>query len=99
MSIGALPNHKTQERDPKKGRIQREHNGHIIGGPQVCARSSWRTHPEGVKITTDAEVWRQLVDLKSQFVIYTLSFIVLGTYCICLHRSCSFGGTSFPIRR
>ena len=33
-------------------------------------------------MTTDAEVWRQLAGLKGHFVIYALSFIVLGTYWI-----------------
>ena len=36
--------------------------------------------PEGVKISNDAEVWRQLVELKSHFSIYVLSFIVLGIF-------------------
>ena len=41
--------------------------------------------PEGSKSTSDAEVWRQLVDLKGHFVIYGLSFAVLGTYWISHH--------------
>jgi len=41
--------------------------------------------PEGVKLSTDAEVWHQLVDLKSHFVTYGLSFVVLGTYWIGHH--------------
>lgn len=41
--------------------------------------------PEGVKLATDAEVWNQLVDLKDRFLIYALSFIVLGTYWIGHH--------------
>ena len=38
--------------------------------------------PEGIKMTTDAEVWRQLAGLKSHFVTYALSFVVLGVYWI-----------------
>jgi uncharacterized membrane protein len=41
--------------------------------------------PEGVKLSNDAEVWRQLVDLKSHFSTYVLSFIVLGIFWISHH--------------
>jgi len=41
--------------------------------------------PEGVKISNDAEAWRQLVELKSRFSTYVLSFIVLGTFWIGHH--------------
>jgi uncharacterized membrane protein len=41
--------------------------------------------PEGTKTTTDAQVWRQLVELRERFLIYGLSFIVLGTYWISHH--------------
>ncbi len=41
--------------------------------------------PEGVKISDDAEAWRQLVELKSHFSIYVLSFIVLGIFWIGHH--------------
>ena len=41
--------------------------------------------PEGVKISNDAEVWRQLVELRSRFTIYVLSFIVLGIHWVGHH--------------
>ena len=41
--------------------------------------------PEGVKLRNDAEVWRQLVELKSHFSTYVLSFIVLGIFWIGHH--------------
>src|SRR5215472_14106830 len=41
--------------------------------------------PEGVKISSDAEAWGQLVGLKSRFSTYVLSFIVLGTFWIGHH--------------
>ena len=34
--------------------------------------------PEGVKISTDAEVWRQLVELENHFSTYVLSGIFLA---------------------
>jgi uncharacterized membrane protein len=46
--------------------------------------------PEAAKTTTDAEVWHQLVDLRSHFMIYALSFIVLGTYWIAHHSQFHF---------
>ena len=36
--------------------------------------------PEGVKISNDAEAWQQLVELKSRFSTYVLSFICLGHF-------------------
>ena len=41
--------------------------------------------PEGVKMSSDAEVWRQLLELTGRFSTYTLSFIVLGTFWIGHH--------------
>ena len=41
--------------------------------------------PEGIKMNTDAEVWRQLAALRGHFVIYALSFVVLGTYWVGNH--------------
>jgi uncharacterized membrane protein len=41
--------------------------------------------PEGVKMSDDAEVWRQLLELTGRFSTYTLSFIVLGTFWIGHH--------------
>jgi uncharacterized membrane protein len=41
--------------------------------------------PQGVKLSNDAQVWRQLVELNSQFSTYILSFIVLGTFWIGHH--------------
>jgi len=41
--------------------------------------------PEGVKLGNDADVWRQLVELKSHFSTYVLSFIVLGIFWIGHH--------------
>jgi uncharacterized membrane protein len=41
--------------------------------------------PEGVKLSDDSEVWRQLVQLNGRFLTYVLSFIVLGTYWIGHH--------------
>ena len=41
--------------------------------------------PEGLKMSSDAEVWRQLLELTGRFSIYTLSFIVLGTFWIGHH--------------
>ena len=41
--------------------------------------------PEGVKISNDAEAWRQLVELKSRFSTYILSFIVLAMLWIGHH--------------
>lgn len=46
--------------------------------------------PEGVKISTDAEAWRQLVELKNHFSTYVLSFIVLGVYWIGHHSQFHF---------
>jgi len=40
--------------------------------------------PEGIKMNTDAEVWRQLTALRGHFLIYALSFVVLGTYWVAL---------------
>ena len=41
--------------------------------------------PEGLKMSSDAEVWRQLLELTGRFSTYTLSFIVLGTFWIGHH--------------
>jgi len=41
--------------------------------------------PEGVKLSNDAEVWRQLVELNNHFSNYVLSFIVLGVFWIAHH--------------
>ncbi len=41
--------------------------------------------PEGVKLSSDAEVWRQLLELTGRFSTYALSFIVLGTYWVGHH--------------
>jgi uncharacterized membrane protein len=41
--------------------------------------------PEGVKLSSDAEVWRQLLELTGRFSTYALSFIVLGTFWIGHH--------------
>jgi uncharacterized membrane protein len=41
--------------------------------------------PEGVKIGNDAEAWRQLLELKSHFLAYVLSFIVLSTFWVAHH--------------
>ena len=41
--------------------------------------------PEGIKMNTDAEVWRQLAALRGHFLIYALSFVVLGTYWVGNH--------------
>jgi uncharacterized membrane protein len=41
--------------------------------------------PESVKISSDPEVWRQLLELTSRFSTYALSFIVLGTFWIGHH--------------
>ncbi len=41
--------------------------------------------PEGVKLSTDSEMWRQLRELRTHFSTYVLSFIVLGTYWIAHH--------------
>ena len=46
--------------------------------------------PEGVKISTDAEVWRQLVELQNHFSTYVLSFIVLGIFWIAHHSQFHF---------
>lgn len=46
--------------------------------------------PEGVETITDAEVWRQLLGLKGHFLIYALSFIVLGNYWIGHHHQFHF---------
>jgi uncharacterized membrane protein len=46
--------------------------------------------PESAKTATDAEVWRQLVDLKGLFLIYALSFLVLGTYWVGHHHQFHF---------
>jgi uncharacterized membrane protein len=36
--------------------------------------------PEGLKMSSDSEVWRQFLELTGRFSTYTLSFIVLGTF-------------------
>jgi uncharacterized membrane protein len=41
--------------------------------------------PEGLKMSSDAEVWRQLLELTGRFSTYTLSFVVLGSYWIGHH--------------
>jgi uncharacterized membrane protein len=41
--------------------------------------------PEGVKMSSDAEVWRQLVELTGRFSTYALSFIVLGAFWVVHH--------------
>ena len=41
--------------------------------------------PEGLKMSSDAEVWRQLLELTGRFSTYTLSFIVLGTFWVGHH--------------
>jgi len=41
--------------------------------------------PEGAKISNDAEAWRQLIELKSRFSTYVLSFIVLGLFWVGHH--------------
>jgi uncharacterized membrane protein len=46
--------------------------------------------PEGAKTTTDAEVWQQLVGLKGHFLVYALSFVVLGTHWIGHHQQFHF---------
>jgi uncharacterized membrane protein len=46
--------------------------------------------PEGVKISTDAEVWQQLVELQNHFSTYVLSFIVLGIFWIAHHSQFHF---------
>lgn len=46
--------------------------------------------PEGIEFTTDAGLWRQLVGLKGHFLIYALSFIVLGVYWIGHHYQFHF---------
>jgi uncharacterized membrane protein len=40
---------------------------------------------EGVKLSDDAQVWRQLVELRSSFSTYILSFVVLGAFWIGHH--------------
>lgn len=46
--------------------------------------------PEAAKTTTDAEVWHQLVDLKSHLMMYALSFIILGSQLIARELSTPF---------
>jgi len=46
--------------------------------------------PEGIEITTDAAMWRQLVGLRAHFLIYALSFTVLGAYWIGHHYQFHF---------
>ena len=46
--------------------------------------------PEGVKLSSDAKVWRQLLELTGRFSTYALSFIVLGTFWIGHHSLFSF---------
>ena len=41
--------------------------------------------PEGLKLSSDAEVWRQLLELTGRFSTYALSFIALGTFWIGHH--------------
>ncbi len=41
--------------------------------------------PDGVKLGSDPEVWRQLLELTGRFSTYTLSFIVLGTFWVGHH--------------
>ena len=41
--------------------------------------------PEGVKMSSDAEVWGHLLELTGRFSTYTLSFIVLGAFWIGHH--------------
>ena len=41
--------------------------------------------PEGLKMSSDAELWRQLLELTGRFSTYALSFIVLGTFWIGHH--------------
>src|ERR1700738_4970476 len=41
--------------------------------------------PEGLKMSSDVEVWHQLLELTGRFLTYTLSFIVLGIYWIGHH--------------
>jgi len=46
--------------------------------------------PEGIKMNTDAELWRQLAALRGHFLIYALSFVVLGTYWVGNHFQFNF---------
>jgi uncharacterized membrane protein len=41
--------------------------------------------PEGLKMSSDAEVWHQLLELTGRFLTYTLSFVVLGIFWIGHH--------------
>lgn len=46
--------------------------------------------PEGAKTTTDVEVWQRLVELGGHFVIYALSFTVLGAFWVGHHHQFHF---------
>jgi uncharacterized membrane protein len=41
--------------------------------------------PEGLKMSSDAEVWQQLLELSGRFLTYALSFVVLGIFWIGHH--------------
>jgi uncharacterized membrane protein len=41
--------------------------------------------PEGLKLNSDSEVWRQILGLTGHFSAFALSFIVLGAFWIAHH--------------